>query len=120
MKTMKILKTFKQMTIISFKFESNENGQNLTRIQWTWQMIFAIYAIFQGIFLSTIFLICTAQTFTDYSETFFPWGAVIIAFIRCILQIYINGEKNLQLIDRIEGVIDKRNNSSHINMTHQI
>ena len=114
---MEILKTFKRMTIISFKLESDENDRISTQIQFTWKMVFAMFTIFQNIILTTIFLIYIAQTFTDYSETFFPWGAAIEAFVRCILLILINGENTFQLIDRIEGVINKRNKNQSV-LTH--
>lgn len=106
---MKILKTYKRLVIVTFDLIKTPNdGPKVARLNFARKTFWAIFSVFSGLISASIFFIVAAQTFTEYSETFFPWGATFTAFFGALFQIYYSGARTFELIDRIEGLIAER------------
>lgn len=120
---MKILNTYQKLTIATFNVSSQDDDLQLARLNFTWKLFSAIFSVFAGFCAASVFFICADTTFQEYSETFFPWGAVLTAFLGAIFQIFYSGARTFRFIDSIQRVLEKRmysnkNNNNSIAVWH--
>lgn len=111
---MKFLETFKKTAMIPFDstgisiaFCFRHDVSNSVQIDVTWHFLSA--AIFTSLYLCSLiyFFFCVANTFVEYSDTFFPFIQMIVGLCSSILQIIVR-PKIITMIETFETVVEER------------
>lgn len=118
-KKLKILDTYKRTAMIPFDsiesriaFTFKHDLSKLIEIDVSWRILIAIVIINVCLCLWICFLFFEANTFVEYSDTFFPIATILIGFSSCILQV-IARSKVIELIYNFEMVIEERKPNQH-------
>lgn len=97
---MKVLQTFQKT--LSFVVTRDAS---ISAFNYIWVGSFFLF----GMIFMVLFLLLQAETFQDYSETFYPLFTILID--TCIILIYLSRKtKIFALIDELETIIEQRRN----------
>lgn len=111
---LKILETYKQKAMIpfdstesriAFTLENNRSGG--VRMNVSWKLLLAITCGILYLYSLICFLCFEANTFVEFSDTFYPIATIFVGFFSCTHQIIVRS-KSIQLIDNFEMMIEKR------------
>lgn len=101
---MKVLQTFQKT--LSFVVTRDAS---ISAFNYIWVGSFFLF----GMIFMVLFLLLQAETFQDYSETFYPLFTILID--TCIILIYLSRKtKIFALIDELETIIEQRRNIYHL------
>lgn len=104
---MKVLQTFqKTLSFVVTRDAPHETSRIqkfISAFNYLWVGSFFLF----GMLFMVLFLLLEAQTFQDYSETFYPLFTLLID--SCIISIYLSRKtKIFALIDELENIIEQR------------